>query len=131
VIGESLQFQRNPSQGAGSRRSLSTAKRLDVLAVCRRVTHRRIPCQGLYLVNRTFSRSTQERTFNPPMLVSQGNLQVKHMLPMALKPEMPRLNDPRVHWTYRYLVDLFAFHSRKIVTPPLAPHPGAMPSPDR
>ena len=50
----------------------------------------------------TSARST------PAVLVAERDLQVEHLLAVALEAEMPRLDDAGVHRAHRHLVDLLA-----------------------
>ncbi len=54
-------------------------------------------------------RSARQRLLDPAMLVAQRDLQMQHLLAVALKAEMPRLDDAGVNRTDRDFVNLTAF----------------------
>jgi len=57
-----------------------------------------------------FGVGIQEKWLNPPMLVSQLNLQVQHAFTNAVEPEMPRLNNARMYGADGDFVDFFPFN---------------------
>ena len=53
-------------------------------------------------------RATDEVPLDAPVLVAERDLEVEHVLPVALKAKVARLDDPRVHGPDRHLVHLVA-----------------------
>jgi hypothetical protein len=60
---------------------------------------------------------TQKGTFHSAVLISEGNLQVEHFLPMALKTEMARLDHSGVDGSDGDLVNLLALDAIEVGNP--------------
>jgi hypothetical protein len=65
-------------------------------------------------VDRSLRRTAEERAFDAPVLVAEGDFEVKHLLSVALKAEVPRLDDPRVHGTHGNLMHFIALDPIKV-----------------
>src|SRR5436305_133597 len=87
---------------------MSAQQRLDQLTVGSRMANRRVASHGLQSVDRPLAGTADQGALGAAMLVAKRNLQVKDVLAMTLKAEMPRLDDARMHRADRYLVNLLA-----------------------
>ena len=65
-------------------------------------------------MNRALTRSAYQCSFDPPVLIAKRDLQMKHMLTMALEAKMPGFNDSCVHRTDSNFVNLHAGHREEV-----------------
>src|SRR6185369_2024189 len=78
-------------------------------------------------------RAAGQRPFNPAVLISQGDLQVKDHFTMTLETEMPRLDDAGMYRTDRNLMHFRALQLVVLTHPGqddvvLCSSPGIMPA---
>src|SRR5205823_1411194 len=80
VVCESLELEANRPDREGSRRHAIAGERLYQMTVRRGVADGRIARQGLRVVDRPLRGPAEERAFDTPMLVAEGDFQMKHLL---------------------------------------------------
>ena len=73
-----------------------------------RMADGRVPCHFRHDRQGALVGPADERTLDPPMLVAQRDFEVEHLLPVALKAEVPGLDDPGMDRPDRDLVNLLA-----------------------
>jgi hypothetical protein len=125
MVGKPLKFQRNTADSFTAYWHLTPRECFDRLAVCHRVSDRRVPSDFLHDWQGTLGGATQKHSLDPAVLVAQRDLEMKYLLTVALKAEVPRFDDPGMNRPDRDLVNLFAsnlvvvhhtnnrFHSRQ------------------
>src|SRR6516164_1484488 len=74
----------------------------------------RVAGDSFHHMDGSIVRSSNNGSFHTAVLITQGDFEMKHVLPMALEPEMAGLDDSGVNGTHAHLVNLFAFDSIKI-----------------
>ena len=104
VVGEPLELQRYAAQNRTPGRRPAVGQSLDRPAVGRGVGHAGVSGRGLHEMDGARPRAADKRALDPTVLIAQGYLQMEHVLAVALEPEMPGLDDPRVHGPHRHLV---------------------------
>src|SRR6516225_5525094 len=78
------------------------------------MTYRGISGNRFHHVDRPLGRPTDKRALDATMLIAQRDFQVKNVLPVALEPEMPRLDNACVDGADRHFMDLIPFHAEKV-----------------
>ena len=73
--------------------------------------------QSLGVMQAALVRAAPHPPLHPPVLETQCDLKVVHPLPVTLKPEMPGLDDPRMHRPHGHLVDFLAGHPEEVADP--------------
>ena len=69
----------------------------DRLAIGRGVADRRVAGQRFHVVDRAFVRAADERPLDAAVLIAEVNLQVKHVLAVALEAKAARLDHAGMH----------------------------------
>ncbi len=77
------------------------------------MANRCIARRGFHAVNRALCRSANKRLLYAAMLVAERYFKVIDEFAMALKAEMPRLDDSGVYRTDGHFVDFFAAHGEE------------------
>ena len=106
VVRQPFELQRDPPKRLRARRHSRSAERLDRMGVGQGVADRRVAGGGLHVVDRPLRRPSDERALDAAVLVTERDLEMEDVLAVALKAEMARLDDARVHGPDRDLVDL-------------------------
>ncbi len=114
MVRDPLEFQRDAAEHFGARGRRGAGQRLDRLRVSRRVADGRVAGERLHEVRRPPVRPADERALDAAMLVAERNLQVEHLLAVALEAEMPRLDDARVDRADGDLVDFLALDAEEL-----------------
>ena len=108
VIGEPLELERDAADGLGPRRLLRPRQRLDGAAVSPTVADHRVARDRFGDQHRAGPVELLEQPLDSAMLVSQHDVELEHLLPQGLVPEMPWLDDPGVDRAHRDLVHVLA-----------------------
>src|SRR5581483_5743831 len=106
VVREPFELERDRPERLGARRDPAAGERLDRLAVRDRMADRGVARERLGVVHAALVRPADERALDPAVLVAERDLEVQHLLAVALEAEVSGLDDPRVHGPDRHLVDL-------------------------
>ena len=69
-----------------------------------------IACGAFQQGQATGKGAAHNHAFKPSVLITQSNLKVQHVFTVALKAEMPRLNNPGMYGANGNFVDFFAFN---------------------
>src|SRR4051812_30458967 len=75
---------------------------------------RGIPGHYFHVMDCPLGWPADEGTLYPTMLVAKGNLQMQHLLSVALETEVARFNNTRVDWPDGNLMHLFSFDTEEI-----------------
>jgi hypothetical protein len=81
-----------------------------------------IACGGLHLEKRRPVRPAPQSGLYPAVLVSQNDLEVEHLLTVALEAEVTWLDYPGVHRADGNLMDLVAGHGEEVAIPVRVSH---------
>lgn len=111
--GDALEFQRDAAHKIGLGAHLSTGQRFHRGAVAPRIGDAAVANDGLDQRRERERRAAQQECFDAAMLVAELNFQVMHLLAVAHKAEMSRLDHAGVDRTDPYLVDLLPAHLEK------------------
>src|ERR1019366_5610325 len=114
MVGQAFQLKGNGPDGPIVGVHLRSRQAFQVLAISPSMGDGRITRRRLDLVKRTFMGPVEEGFLYTPVLVTQGNFQVKHVLPMALEAEMAGFNDAGVNGPNRHLENLVALDLVKV-----------------
>src|SRR5262249_17049243 len=114
MVGEALEFESDAAQDLGPDGNLAAGERFHRLAVSRCVPDRCVSGDGLHHVDGALVWSADACSLSAAVLISERNLQVEHLFAVALKPEVPRLDDPRMDGADGHLVDLFSLHTVEV-----------------
>src|SRR5579872_2139759 len=95
-------------------RSFNPAQGFQNGCVCRGVRNRSVACDGFHLVDCRLVGSSDERFFNPPMLVAERNFKMQHFFSSALKSKMSRLDDAGMNWANGNFMDFAAADAEEL-----------------
>ena len=95
----------------------AAGERLERLAVGGRVGDRGVAGGGLHEVDGARRRAAGERPLDPAVLVAERDLEVEHVLAVALEAEVAGLDDAGVDRPDRHLVDLVAVDAVEVGDP--------------
>ncbi len=115
VRGQPLELERERAQCVRARRDFTAAERLERLRVRESVADGRVARQLLDLVHRARVRPPDQRALEAAVLVAEHDLEVQHLLAVALEAEVAGLDDAGVHGPDGDLVHLIAFHAEERV----------------
>ncbi|OQA10279.1 MAG: hypothetical protein BWY66_00225 [bacterium ADurb.Bin374] len=114
MVRQPLEFEPDSAQRPGPRRDLPSHQAFDVLAVCDGVADRRITGDGLDLRQSAFVGTSGQCPLDAAMLISERDLEMEHLFPVALEPEMARLDDACVHGADSHFVNFLALDAEEI-----------------
>ena len=117
VVGNALQLQRYAADRLGAGRDAHPGEGFNGLAIGSRVADRRVARQRFHVMDRPRRRPSGQRSLYAAMLISERDLQVIDILPVALEPEVPGFDDARMHGAHRDLMDFFSLDAEKLRIP--------------
>src|SRR6185436_15802125 len=106
VVGQALQLERDAPDGLRPRRLPAPRQRLDRTAVRGGVSHDRIARDRFGHQHGPIRTRRLQQPLDAAMLVAEHDLEEEYLFTVALKAEVPRLDDAGVHRPDRDLVDL-------------------------
>ena len=115
VVREPLELEGDAAQRERARRRLPAGERLDRLHVGEGVAHRGVARDRLGERERAPVRAAAQQPLDPAVLVPEDDLEVEHLLAVALEAEVAGLDDAGVHRADRDLVHLLALHREERV----------------
>ena len=114
MVGQPLEFERDGPEPLGPQRGFGAGQGFQSGGISRGMGNGGIARDGLHLIDRGAMGAPREGLLDAAVLVAQRDFQMEHLLASALKPEMPRLDNARMHRTDGHFVDLAAVHAKEI-----------------
>jgi hypothetical protein len=114
VVGEPFQFESDGPEPLRAQRRFGPRQGFQGTCVRSGVSDGRVARHGLHLVDRRAVGATYKGFLDAPVLKTERDFEMEHLLPGALKTEMSRLDDARVHRSDGDLVDLPAVHTEEL-----------------
>jgi hypothetical protein len=114
VVSAPLELERDRPNGFRILRNAFPRHRFDYLAVGSAVADGRVSRNGFHMEWSNRKGAAPETFLDSAMLVAKGNFKVMDGFPVALKSEVSRLNDSRMHRPDGYLMDFVPVNAEKI-----------------
>ena len=111
MVGQAFELQAHAPQQLGTQRHADARQTLQHHAVGRAVAHAGVPGHAFHERGITQVGAAGQHLFHAAVLEAQADLQIEHVLAVALEAEVTGFDDARMHGAHGHFVDLAAFHA--------------------